>query len=114
MPLHKHVYGQPAHNQPCARIDGQGGERGAAIVPVPDENFRRAAIEESRHRGIDLTGEKLAHFRVFGLGLLLAADATHALSIGDYKHALRLRRGRRDGEEHDQAGFHSSAILTAW
>ena len=60
-------------------------------MAIPDDHLIRAAGEKAFHRGIDFTGQKLAHLRVLGLGLLLPANPAHAFRVGDQEDGFLLR-----------------------
>ena len=80
-------------------MNGEGGERLAAVVAVPDDDFVGAAREEAVDGRVDLAGEELAHLLVGGLGLVLAADAADALGVGDQEDGSAGLRGGACGQK---------------
>jgi hypothetical protein len=69
-------------------MNGQRRERLAAIMTVPDNYVFGASGVQAIHRGIDFTGEKLAHFLIFWIGLILPANTGDTFSIGDEENGF--------------------------
>ena len=59
-------------------------------MPVPDNDLRRAALDESLNRSIDFASKKRAHFGIFWVCLVLPADAGDTFSVSDHKDSLIL------------------------
>src|SRR4051812_19456929 len=92
-------------------MDGERGERLAAVVTVPDHHFVGAAFQEAGDGGVDLAGQKLTEFRAGELGLVLTADTGDTFGVGDEEDGFRLRP--RDGGEQETGGdpgAHTSGV----
>src|SRR5260370_13214352 len=89
-------------------MDGQRGERLAAIVAVPDDDLVGAAAEEALDGSVDLAGQQLTHLGIFRFSLILPADARDTFGIVDHEDGFpRLRPGGRQAEQHKSRKSHS-------
>ena len=68
-------------------------------MSVPYQNLVSTSGKKAVHSGVDLAGEQLAHLRVLGFGLLLAANSADTFRIGDQEDSLGLRPCRMAKED---------------
>src|SRR5262245_869296 len=76
-------------------------------MSVPDYDLIGPAAQEALDGGVYFAGQQLPHLAVFGLGLVLAANTSDALGIGDHEYGFfRLRPDEATGQQDQNRGSH--------